>query len=54
MLSGEPILPGTSGDPDADQRAGLAQAVRFLEAQLSVHYDQWINFFDFWQVNAHD
>jgi len=54
MLSGEPILPGNSGDPDADQRAGLAQAVRFLEAQLSVHYDQWINFFDFWQVNAHD
>jgi Kdo2-lipid IVA lauroyltransferase/acyltransferase len=54
MLGGEPILPGTSGDADADQRAGLTQAVRFLEAQLSVHYDQWINFFDFWQAKAHD
>ena len=54
ILSGDPIFPGASGDPDADQRAALAQAVRFLEAQLSVHYDQWTNFFDFWPVNAHD
>jgi len=52
ILSGDPILPGASGDPDADQRAALAQAVRFLEAQLSVHYDQWTNFFDFWRVNV--
>jgi lauroyl/myristoyl acyltransferase len=54
MLGGDPILPGTTGDSDADQRAALTQAVRFLEAQLSVHYDQWMNFFDFWPVNAHD
>jgi len=52
--SGDPILPGASGDPEADQRAALGQAVRFLEAQLSVHYDQWTNFFDFWRVNAPD
>jgi len=54
MLGGDPILPGDSGDLEADQRAALTQAVRFLEAQLSVHYDQWINFFDFWRVNATD
>jgi lauroyl/myristoyl acyltransferase len=54
ILSGDPILPGTSGDPDADQRAALAQAVRFLEAQLSVRYDQWTNFFDFWRANVTD
>jgi len=54
ILSGDPIFPGGSGDDDADQRAALAQAVGFLEAQVSVHYDQWMNFFDFWPVNAHD
>jgi KDO2-lipid IV(A) lauroyltransferase len=52
VLSGDPIFPGTSGDSDADQRAALAKAVGFLEAQLSVHYDQWTNFFDFWRANA--
>jgi KDO2-lipid IV(A) lauroyltransferase len=54
ILSGDPIVPGSSGDTDADQRAALAKAVGFLEAQVSVHYDQWMNFFDFWPVNAHD
>jgi KDO2-lipid IV(A) lauroyltransferase len=54
IVSGTPILPGGSGDDDADQRAALALAVSFLEAQVSVHYDQWMNFFDFWPVNAHD
>jgi len=54
ILSGSPILPGVSGDADADQRAALAQAVSFLEAQVSVHYDQWMNFFDFWPAHAHD
>jgi lauroyl/myristoyl acyltransferase len=53
ILSGDPIFPGGNGG-DADQRAALAQAVRFLEAQVSVHYDQWMNFFDFWPANAHD
>jgi lauroyl/myristoyl acyltransferase len=54
MLGGEPILPGTSSDSNADQRTALLQAVRFLEAQLPVHYDQWVNFFDFWRLNVHD
>lgn len=53
-LVGDVIFPGDSGDTDADQHAALQQAVHFLEAQLSVHYDQWINFFDFWHTNAHD
>ena len=54
ILSGEPLLPGATGNVDADQRAALEQAVGFLESQLSVHYDQWTNFFDFWRVNASD
>ena len=54
VILGDPILPSPSGDCDASQRAGLCQAVRFLEEQISVHYDQWVNFFDFWPVNPRD
>jgi KDO2-lipid IV(A) lauroyltransferase len=54
VLMGEPILPIASGDRDASQRAGLRQAVRFLETTLPVHYDQWVNFFDFWPVDSSD
>jgi hypothetical protein len=39
---------------DEDQRAGLRQAVRFLETQLANYYDQWVNFFDFWPVHPRD
>jgi lauroyl/myristoyl acyltransferase len=51
MIGGEPILPGNTDSLEAGQQAALAQAVRFLEAQLVVHYDQWVNFFDFWRAN---
>ena len=51
VLIGEPILPVASGDRDSGQRAALRQAVRFLETTLPLHYDQWVNFFDFWQAN---
>ena len=54
VLLGEPILPASTGNRDEDQRAGLRQAVEFLEAQLSKYYDQWVNFFDFWPVHPHD
>jgi len=54
VIGGEPILPDTSGNTNANQRAALIRAVHFLEGQLAVHYDQWINFFDFWRGNAHD
>jgi len=54
VLTGDPILPGQSGDDHADQLAGLCKAVHFLEAQLTLHYDQWVNFFNFWQVYARD
>jgi KDO2-lipid IV(A) lauroyltransferase len=54
VLMGEPILPASSGNRDEDQRNGLLQAVRFLEAQLSDYYDQWVNFFDFWPVHPRD
>jgi KDO2-lipid IV(A) lauroyltransferase len=48
VLLGEPILPGSTGSREEDQRAGLREAVRFLEEQLANYYDQWVNFFDFW------
>jgi len=54
VLLGEPILPSACDDGDSGQRAGLCKAVRFLETTLPVHYDQWVNFFDFWQVNSSD
>ncbi len=53
VLGGDVIFPSATKDEN-DQRAALQHAVRFLETQLTVHYDQWINFFDFWQVKAHD
>jgi KDO2-lipid IV(A) lauroyltransferase len=54
VLMGDPILPLPSGDRDACQRAGLCEAVRFLETALTVHYDQWLNFFDVWPVHSRD
>jgi KDO2-lipid IV(A) lauroyltransferase len=54
VLMGDPIIPAVSGDRDASQRAGLCQAVRFLETILPVYYDQWVNFFDFWPVDSSD
>jgi len=32
----------------------LGQAVRFLEKTLATHYDQWMNFFDFWPVASRE
>ena len=52
IVTGDPIFPESSGNDDADQRAALARAVGFLEAQVSVYYDQWMNFFDFWPANV--
>ncbi len=53
-LIGDVILPGATGNLETDQVTALTQAVRFLETQLAVHYDQWINFFDFWPPSSHD
>jgi len=36
------------GDSDADLYEAMCQAVRFLEKTLTTHYDQWMNYFDFW------
>lgn len=51
---GDPIPavppPLTRGDDDADLYEAMRQAVRFLEATLTIHYDQWMNYFDFWPV----
>lgn len=54
VLMGEPILPVAFSDGNDGPRAGLRKAVRFLETTLPVHYDQWVNFFDFWQVKSSD
>ena len=54
VLTGDPILPVSTGDRDADLKAGLGQAVTFLEDALRTHYDQWLNFFEFWPAGSHD
>jgi predicted LPLAT superfamily acyltransferase len=47
---GDPIPAVPAGDGDAGLQGALDQAVRFLEKTLTTHYDQWMNFFDFWPV----
>jgi hypothetical protein len=39
---------------DAGLYEAMCQAVRFLETTLTTHYDQWMNFFDFWPVASRD
>jgi len=41
-------------DRDAALQGALCEAVRFLEKTLTTHYDQWMNFFDFWPVVSRD
>jgi lauroyl/myristoyl acyltransferase len=57
-VMGDPIPPAAtqvaSGDGDAGLQEALCQAVRFLEKTLISHYDQWMNFFDFWPVAPRD
>jgi predicted LPLAT superfamily acyltransferase len=57
-LLGDPILPVpslvASENTDAGLQGALCQAVRFLEKTLMTHYDQWMNFFDFWPVTSRD
>jgi predicted LPLAT superfamily acyltransferase len=57
-LMGDPIPPAkpqvASGEADPSLQEALCQAVRFLEKTLATHYDQWMNFFDFWPVNPRD
>jgi predicted LPLAT superfamily acyltransferase len=52
VLVGDPIAAASSrvagGDRDAGLREAMRQAVSFLEATLATHYDQWMNFFEFW------
>ena len=58
VLVGDPILPvsspATCDGGEVDPRAGLRLAVGFLEKTLATHYDQWLNFFDFWPVASRD
>jgi predicted LPLAT superfamily acyltransferase len=52
VLMGDPIeavaAPVKRGDDEADLYEAMRQAVRFLEKTLAEHYDQWMNYFDFW------
>jgi predicted LPLAT superfamily acyltransferase len=51
---GEPIRPVDTGNREADLKAGLAQAVGFLEATLKTFNQQWLNFFEFWPAGSND
>jgi KDO2-lipid IV(A) lauroyltransferase len=42
------------GDDDAGLYEAMCQAVRFLEKTLATHYDQWMNYFDFWPAASRD
>jgi KDO2-lipid IV(A) lauroyltransferase len=57
-VMGDPIPPVRSetgsGDGDAGLQDALGQAVLFLEKTLTIYYDQWLNFFDFWPVTSRD
>jgi KDO2-lipid IV(A) lauroyltransferase len=54
VIMGDPIRPLQSGDRDDCQRAGLSEAVRFLETALTAYSDQWLNFYNIWPVNSRD
>lgn len=58
VVMGEPIpaVPSgvTLGDEDAGLDGAMCEAVRFLEETLTTHYDQWMNFFDFWPLDSQD
>jgi Kdo2-lipid IVA lauroyltransferase/acyltransferase len=58
VLMGDPIPPVPAPAAGDDEIAGLyqamSQAVRFLEKTLTTHYDQWMNYFDFWPVASGD
>lgn len=48
VIVGEPIVLPRIGDRDEALRTGLRQAVSFLEENVRAHYDQWLNFYEFW------
>jgi KDO2-lipid IV(A) lauroyltransferase len=54
VLMGDPISPIPSDEREFDPQGALLLAVRFLEKTLATHYDQWLNFFDFWPVASRD
>jgi KDO2-lipid IV(A) lauroyltransferase len=45
---------GKCGGEDASLYGAMCEAVRFLEAALVTHHDQWMNFFDFWPGTCRD
>lgn len=56
VLMGDPIpvsSPLTRGD-DAGLYDAMCTAVSFLEKTLTTHYDQWMNFFDFWPTASRE
>lgn len=54
VLMGDPIEPDPSGNLRQSVEPELHRTLNFLEQRLT-HYDvQWINFYDFWQVDSVD
>jgi KDO2-lipid IV(A) lauroyltransferase len=55
-LIGDPIPPvapsATRGASDDMLCEAMCKAVKFLETTLTIYYDQWMNFFDFWPRDA--
>jgi predicted LPLAT superfamily acyltransferase len=57
-LIGDPVPPVppsvTRGADDASLYEAMGPAVKFLETTLTIYYDQWMNYFDFWPVAPRD
>jgi lauroyl/myristoyl acyltransferase len=48
VIMGKPIRLVHTSSREKDLRIGLAQAARFLEDNVKVYPDQWLNFFEIW------
>jgi predicted LPLAT superfamily acyltransferase len=57
VLMGNPIPAAPSRVASCDDTAlsaAMCEAVRFLERTLTTHYDQWMNYFDFWPTASQE
>jgi predicted LPLAT superfamily acyltransferase len=58
VLMGDPIPAPesrvTCGNDDPGLYQAMRQAAGFLEKTLTIHYDQWLNFFEFWPIASRD
>jgi KDO2-lipid IV(A) lauroyltransferase len=52
VITGDPIQIVRTNDREKDLQIALEQAVGFLQQTVRAYSDQWLNFFDFWTMQA--